>query len=584
MRQITHRLNNVEEAYGLIKAMVDEQFYINAHSILVQVYTSIIEPRTVNKLIGILCEAMPKVKITGITTRGEISNGAKAEDSIVLSFCFFDKSDVFVEEYDCSVVDIEDVGVEIVERLTRISNVVGIQIYGTTSKIAIDNLISTIIEHNSNIPIFGAGAGTLNYQQQDMLVFGKKCYTKGVVIAIFAGPFLDIQIDYNLGWIPIGKEMEITEVKNKLCVEMIDDTPAVQIYKKYLDVRPNEYFVDNICEFPITINRNGLVIARTPINYDEDGSLYFSSDIHKGEKIRLSYGNAKNIMEEIKKSSEGMGKFEAEALFICACVNRTAFLKEEELLEIEYYHKVVPSVAGGYMYAEIYRSMKGGGVLNSALVAIGLREGEKTHLEKDNENFIMQLENEHNEDIIPFSERLVVFLEAITSELVATNTKLEELATIDYLTKIYNRRRIEQIFNYEIAKCNHPGHLSVIIFDIDNFKKINDSYGHDKGDMVLKEVVGCVKKGIRVQDSFGRWGGEEFLCILPDTTTEEAFIIANRFCRIVSEHDFNELGAVTISAGVTTTVCGDTKDIVFKRTDQALFDAKESGKNRACIR
>jgi len=145
----------------------------------------------------------------------------------------------------------------------------------------------------------------------------------------------------------------------------------------------------------------------------------------------------------------------------------------------------------------------------------------------------------------------------------------------DALTKVYNRGRIEKIFN----KITQEKSGSIIFFDIDNFKKINDTFGHEKGDYVLKKISSLIASNLREKDYFGRWGGEEFLVILPDTTYERALIVAEKIRKIVEASDFDGI-KVTISLGVTDFKENSDPQKVVKEADIALYQAKENGKNQ----
>ena len=159
--------------------------------------------------------------------------------------------------------------------------------------------------------------------------------------------------------------------------------------------------------------------------------------------------------------------------------------------------------------------------------------------------------------------------------------QLRKLATIDRLTGIYNRYAFEKFLEEEISRAERYGtDFALIMFDIDNFKKINDTYGHQTGDMILRKITRLVKENIRKSDIFGRWGGEEFMIILPVKSIEEAFKVAEKLRKKIEEHKFPKVKKVTISAGVTMYRKSDTLKSIIRRVDTALYMAKKSGKNK----
>lgn len=164
------------------------------------------------------------------------------------------------------------------------------------------------------------------------------------------------------------------------------------------------------------------------------------------------------------------------------------------------------------------------------------------------------------------------------------NRALKRLAAIDKLTGSYNRRKFEEIIEREIQRfrrLNKP--LSMIIFDIDNFKKINDTYGHNIGDYVLKKIATIVKKTIRKVDYCIRWGGEEFLIISAETDKEKAYVLAERLRKGIQNFKFNNVAQITISCGVAEFKKEDTKNTLIKRADDAMYKAKRSGRNRVVM-
>lgn len=161
---------------------------------------------------------------------------------------------------------------------------------------------------------------------------------------------------------------------------------------------------------------------------------------------------------------------------------------------------------------------------------------------------------------------------------------LEKFALYDLLTDIYSRRYFFEYINKEISRANRKEYeFSIIMFDIDHFKNVNDTYGHAKGDYVLRTIAKIVKDTIRDTDILSRIGGEEFTIILPETKIEQATAMAERVRQAIENYIFDTVGNLTISLGVTSNKPDDNSDKIFKRVDSAMYLAKNSGRNRVCV-
>lgn len=170
------------------------------------------------------------------------------------------------------------------------------------------------------------------------------------------------------------------------------------------------------------------------------------------------------------------------------------------------------------------------------------------------------------------------------TELRDANRRIEELAELDELTGAYNRRCIMQVLEEEIARArrsNAP--LAIALIDLDWFKRINDTYGHLTGDEVLRAFAISMFANVRSFDKFGRYGGEEFLLVLPETSIEDATRMLDRLRMIVADLDWSAFSSgmsVTMSSGVTPLAPDDSPEAILARADRALYKAKEEGRNR----
>ncbi|SNZ07164.1 diguanylate cyclase (GGDEF) domain-containing protein [Persephonella hydrogeniphila] len=162
--------------------------------------------------------------------------------------------------------------------------------------------------------------------------------------------------------------------------------------------------------------------------------------------------------------------------------------------------------------------------------------------------------------------------------------KFRILSEIDTLTGIYNKGKFNRVLDEELKKVRrYKRPLGLILFDIDHFKKINDTYGHQVGDYVLKTVAKIVKDNIRDTDIFARWGGEEFVILAPETDINGLKILAEKLRKAIEDYNFEKVGKVTASFGITEAIPEDTVDSVVRRADEALYAAKERGRNRVEI-
>ena len=166
------------------------------------------------------------------------------------------------------------------------------------------------------------------------------------------------------------------------------------------------------------------------------------------------------------------------------------------------------------------------------------------------------------------------------TERIILEEKLKDMATLDKLTNTYNRYKFEEILNNEIERFKrHQTPFSFIMLDIDHFKNVNDTYGHDVGDSVLVEISVLLKAHIRSLDTLSRWGGEEFIILCPQTELKDAKELADKLRLLIEQYEFKTAKSLTSSFGVTTYKVDDDQKKALKRLDNALYMAKEQGRN-----
>ena len=218
-----------------------------------------------------------------------------------------------------------------------------------------------------------------------------------------------------------------------------------------------------------------------------------------------------------------------------------------------------------YLKREIARKTK---KLNLEIKEHRLTDEEKEKLIKSLKKALDEIRNAHSE------------LNVMKTALENKNSLLQELSVTDSLTGLYNRGYIDDAIQAEIKRTErYGGSISLIMADIDYFKKFNDSYGHQVGDKVLCNVSELLKKNIRNTDTIGRWGGEEFIVICPNSSEQQCVILAEKLRLIVETTEHDTFGGVTCSFGVSEYVPGNTENEFIKGADMALYESKKSGRN-----
>jgi diguanylate cyclase (GGDEF)-like protein len=179
------------------------------------------------------------------------------------------------------------------------------------------------------------------------------------------------------------------------------------------------------------------------------------------------------------------------------------------------------------------------------------------------------------------NKRLEALVQERTSELEIVNRELQKLATTDALTQIANRSSLDLVLKQAIAENErHQRPFSVVMIDIDFFKRINDTYGHLVGDTVLKTVAHLIKNQIRSVDTVGRWGGEEFMIVYREIECQGAYTLAENIRQSVENYPFENIEPITISMGVTQYRSGTSAEELIKDADVAMYHSKEQGRNR----
>ena len=174
---------------------------------------------------------------------------------------------------------------------------------------------------------------------------------------------------------------------------------------------------------------------------------------------------------------------------------------------------------------------------------------------------------------------------ALTYLRETNNTVLNIIIFDDMMTGLFNKGKFKDVIHKEIALCNAVfSSLSIIFLDIDHFKGVNDTYGHDAGDYVLIELTKILTSRVRKSDFVARWGGEEFVISLQSATAEQAGTLADNIRIEVESHDFKNTGKQAVSLGVTQYRMNEAQKVFLKRVDEALYETKASGRNKTVVK
>ncbi|MBO6239962.1 MAG: diguanylate cyclase [Butyrivibrio sp.] len=583
MRQKTYRFYDCNELSSIISEITSSKEYISASGILMQLYNPRLDIDE-DLLVGELNEKCSKALLTGMTVASIAEEEFDIKDDPVqLSVSYFFKTKLYRYEYDLNTTTMFVAGRIMNEKIDELGDVKCMQTFYVTPSSSI--LVYSKEFSHQDLPVFGAKAGRNIRALNTAHVYGSKCYNNAIVSVVFQSKDLSLFMDNNLDWEEIGNEMVVSKVDGDRIVAEIDGKPAIEVYRKYLKVSPNKFFVQNVCEFPLVFKRNESIIARVPQGFTEDGGIVFNSDVFQGEHFRLSYSFPEKLLKKTAVEISAFSWLRPEGVYFYECGNRQRFLGAIYKKEYEIFREFFPEYSSTAGYSELFAVPKSPiSDLNSALVTVGLTENKCSRdLFVPGDCGLSIEEDDDNNREIPFFERLLTFFESTSKDLDELNKKLGKVAFTDQLTKIYNRWELERNINEAITLAQSGKKYSLLFFDIDHFKHVNDTYGHDVGDTVLKSIVNIVRGFIEENHVFGRWGGEEFLYLFPNEDIDKAVELAEKIRQTIDDTCFVTVRHLTVSIGVTMIRADDTIESFVKRADEALYKAKETGRNRVVI-
>jgi len=374
----------------------------------------------------------------------------------------------------------------------------------------------------------------------------------------------------------MGKKLTITKAKDNR-VFTIDGRSAVDTYIYYLGEDIGEQLPYIGIEFPLIIQRDGLDIARAPIGREEDGSLIFAGNLHEGDEVRFGYGDIDAILGRTQTHVDKLFNVPVETIFIYSCMARRRFIPEAIEYETLVYNQIAPT-NGFYTYGEFYCSPENKELLNQSMSLLALSESSTLSNKK------VTLHSNHKKSSTVHA--LSHLISVSTQEIDSIQKELKILASTDPMTKLYNRRYFTDISTniFQIAKREQES-LSIIMLDIDKFKNINDTFGHRTGDSVLIKLSKLLQKALRTSDVICRYGGEEFVVLLPQTDLDGSAVVAEEIRKKVEQTVLKiEKNSIkfTISLGVSEVNFEKEHSIeqTLNRADDAMYASKNSGRNR----
>lgn len=584
------------EKLNHLKAWCEET---GKEQVLFQIYSEIMDRAVISEISTVIDEAWPNAVYVGCLANGNIVNGQFASSQVMVVATAFEKrtSHVEVLQYEFTAETDELTAELLRHEIEKKPWVKAIEMYVTIPEVSTTAFCNGLRSIRPDIQVFGGISCGRDINSTDVFVFtkGGVCSDKTIAFVLYGGDELYVTSMRVTGWQPLGKKFRITRAQDDILYEL-DGKPAYNIYRDYLNINNDDNFFYHTLEFPLFYEHNDVILLRTPIASNQDGSVTMSCDIETDSVVRIAYGNPSTILDTVARETRKLREFMPDVLHIFSCAARRTFWNsdEEAVKELRAFKSIAP-MAGFFTHGEFLREKGHVNQHNVTLVIAAMREGEPSVVTD-----FMETEIEAVSDKIPIVTRLSTFVGAVVAELESANEKqieankqleflneeLAHMAVHDGLTNLYNRTEIQRCIIRQAERLKKET-FSLIMLDIDNFKRVNDLYGHQTGDEVIIALADILRCDIpqRVERALcGRWGGEEFMVLLPDILQEEAVTVAEMIRKCFENRVFAGIPNQTVSLGVVEADKKEAINALLTRVDAALYDAKAAGKNRVCTR
>lgn len=553
MLQMSHCLRSLDDIESCI-CLFAASYVPGKQSILISIYTHWNKPETIREMTRLFCAAFPEAEIAGMTTAGGIDNGCMRLRQTVVTIQFFEKSDVHTAIYDFSKEPMGELGEKARSFCQRQKDLSALLLLMTQRCYDFEPFLTALDKLGKDIPICGGYAHT--YRNEDgIYVFTKDAIlSRGILLVTFSGD-VKVMTTSVMGWQPLGRTMTITAIDGPLVIRSLDHKPAAYFYQKYLH---STDFGKSELLFPLVRSRHQVQLSILPLESRSDGALQTNVFSHVGDQVQMAYGDPDQVILSSREALGHIERFAPEGMLLISCV-----------------------APGGYVNGELIRIDGKTQATNMTLISVCFREGEAPLVAATRKPHAPVVLGEALSTI----QRLATFVTETTKELAETQKQLSFAASHDSFTGLLNRGSIEEM----LCRCHKDTrarrlNFSALMIDLDTFKHINDTFGHAKGDEVICEVASILKHMIRPTDFAGRWGGDEFVILLPGSTLETAEMLSIHMKdALLHAHVLPDDSPVSASFGVTIARPGELEQSFYKRVDNALYTSKENGKNRITI-
>ena len=366
-------INTIYQSKSQLETFLNENSFNFSDEFLIQVFTGILDEDYIKQLLLDIQNLLPNAKIIGTSTDGEITNGKVSTHKTTISITKFNNVTLKLGYIEYTNLKCDRKSAQLLAKKVYCEETKVIIAFAdglnTNGEVFLNGLSSI----SQNVVIAGGLSGDNGVFDKTFVFINDKVLSNGAV-AVSLNGYLNVATEYSFNWQPIGKQLTITKAKDNI-VYTIDDKTAYETYKYYLGEEVAQRLPAIGIEFPLIIKRNGINIARAVVGLNDDESLVFAGDLHKGDTVQFGYGDSESILNSSTQIISNLSKVAIESVFVYSCMARRRFIPDLIEGELEPL-TLLGSVAGFFTYGEFFTQNCSSSkeLLNQTMTVLALSE------------------------------------------------------------------------------------------------------------------------------------------------------------------------------------------------------------------